>query len=53
MKKKIISAMTKKERIQAAIGGEEVDRVPYSLWTHLPGIDLDPARNAEHNYDFY
>ena len=46
MKKKIISAMTKKERIQAAIRGEEVDRVPYSLWTHLPVIDLDPVSNA-------
>ena len=53
MKKKIISAMTKKERIQAAIHGDAVDHVPYSLWTHLPGIDLDPARNAEHTYDFY
>ena len=53
MKKKIISAMTKKERIQAAIRGEEVDRVPYSLWTHLPMIDLDPVSNAEHTYDFY
>ena len=53
MKKKIISVMTKKERIQAAIRGEEVDRVPYSLWTHLPMIDLDPVSNAEHTYDFY
>ena len=53
MKKKIISTMTKKERIQAAIRGEKVDRVPYSLWTHLPMIDLDPVSNAEHTYDFY
>ena len=53
MKKKIISAMTKKERIQAAISGEAVDHVPYSLWTHLPMIDLDPVSNAEHTYDFY
>ena len=27
--------------------------VPYSLWTHLPGIDLDPVRNAEHTFQFY
>ena len=53
MKKKIISAMTKKERIQAAISGEAVDHVPYSLWTHLPMIDLDPVSNAEQTYDFY
>lgn len=52
MKKKNI-VMTKKERIAAAIRGEEVDRVPYSLWSHLPLIDLDPVQNAEHTYDFY
>lgn len=44
--------MTKKERIAAAIHGEAVDRVPYSLWSHLPMIDLDPIANAEHTYDF-
>ena len=45
--------MTKRERITAAIHGEPVDRVPYSLWSHLPMIDLDPGTNAEHTYDFY
>lgn len=45
--------MTKKERIEAVILGEHVDRIPYSLWSHLPGIDLDPVANAEHTYDFY
>lgn len=45
--------MTKKERIAAAIHGEMVDRVPYSLWSHLPMIDLDPVANAEHTYEFY
>lgn len=45
--------MTKKERIAAAIHGEPVDRVPYSLWSHLPMIDLDPVANAEHTYDFF
>lgn len=45
--------MNKRERIAAAIEGREVDQVPYSLWTHLPGIDLDPAANAEHTYQFY
>ena len=29
--------MTKKERIEAVILGEHVDRIPYSLWSHLPG----------------
>lgn len=52
-KKKILKPMTKKERIEAVILGEHVDRIPYSLWSHLPGIDLDPVANAEHTYDFY
>lgn len=45
--------MSKKERITAAIRGDEVDTVPYSLWSHLPMIDLDPVQNAEHTYGFY
>lgn len=53
MKKKIPEIMTKPERIAAAIKGDPVDRVPYSLWSHLPMIDEDPVQNAEHTYDFY
>lgn len=53
MKKKIPVSMTKTERIAAAIRGEMVDKVPYSLWSHLPVIDEDPLLNAEHTYDFY
>ena len=34
-KKKILKPMTKKERIEAVILGEHVDRIPYSLWSHL------------------
>lgn len=45
--------MTKKERIQAAVNGETPDHLPYSLWTHLPGIDLDPVLLAEKTYEFY
>lgn len=45
--------MNKKERIQAAIEGGHPDRIPYSLWSHMPGIDLDPVLNAEHTYEFY
>lgn len=52
MKKKI-TVMTKMERIAAAIRGDAVDTVPYSLWSHLPLIDLDPAKNAEQTYVFY
>ena len=53
IRKKKPVAMTKRERIQAAIHGEAVDQVPYSLWSHLPGIDLDPVENAEKTYAFY
>lgn len=45
--------MNKLERIQAAIRGEKTDQVPYSFWTHLPGIDLDPEKLAAMTYDFY
>lgn len=45
--------MNKKERIQAAVCGERPDKIPYSLWSHVPGIDLDPSLNAEHTYEFY
>lgn len=45
--------MTKIERVAAAVSGERPDRVPYSFWTHLPGIDLDPVLLAEKTYEFY
>ncbi len=44
---------TKMERIKRAIAGETVDRIPYSVWTHFPGIDLDPDKLAEVTYGFY
>ena len=39
--------MTKRERVMAAIRGEEVDKVPFSLWYHLPHLDQDPIALAE------
>ncbi len=45
--------MTKKERVWAAVHGQTPDTLPYSFWTHLPGIDLDPVKLAEHTYEFY
>ena len=35
-KKKILKPMTKKERIEAVILGEHVDRIPYSLCRTCP-----------------
>lgn len=45
--------MTKKERIRAAVTGEQPDRLPYSFWSHLPDVDLDPVALAEGTYAFY
>jgi uroporphyrinogen decarboxylase len=39
--------MNKVDRVRAALAGAAVDRPPYSFWTHLPGIDLDPSRLAD------
>ncbi|WP_138159905.1 uroporphyrinogen decarboxylase family protein [Peptoniphilus catoniae] len=39
--------MTKKERILAAIEKKEVDRIPFSIWYHLPEIDQDAVHLAE------
>jgi uroporphyrinogen decarboxylase len=35
--------MSKRERLEAAIAGQSVDRVPVALWRHFPGDDQDPA----------
>lgn len=45
--------MTKAERIKAAIEGKQPDSIPYAIWTHLPGIDMDPVKLAEATFDFY
>ena len=52
--------MNKIERLEAAIAGKEVDRVPYSIWYHLSAVDQDPVSLAEetvalskkYDYDF-
>ena len=45
--------MTEKlERVRAALAGEMPDRPPYSFWTHLPGVDLDPLRLADETAAF-
>ncbi|WP_242866758.1 uroporphyrinogen decarboxylase family protein [Abyssisolibacter fermentans] len=44
--------MTKKERVMAALNGQEVDRVPVSLWLHYPHKDQDPRSLAETQIEF-
>lgn len=38
--------MNRRERLEAAIAGQSVDRVPAALWRHFPGDDQDPASLA-------
>lgn len=35
--------MNKRERVEAAIAGDSVDRIPVALWRHFPGDDQNPA----------
>ena len=52
--------MTRAERIEAALQGKAVDRVPCSVWMHISEHDQDPvslaqemaARNERYDYDF-
>jgi uroporphyrinogen decarboxylase len=36
------------QRVEAAIAGAEVDRVPVALWRHFPVDDQDPRKLVEH-----
>lgn len=55
-----MSALTKRERLEAAIRGEATDRVPVALWRHFPGDDYRPKDLAaavvgfqrRYDYDF-
>ena len=48
-----VQTMTKKERIKAIAEGKKADKIPYSFWSHLPMIDLDPVALTEKTYEFY
>lgn len=39
--------MDRKERICAAIAHRDVDKIPFSIWYHLPKEDQDPVSLAE------
>ncbi len=45
--------MTKTERIKTAIEGGVPDKVPYSIWSHVPGIDMIPEKISDFTVDFY
>ncbi len=40
-------SMSKRERLAAAIKGQEVDRAPVALWRHFPVDELDPEQLAQ------
>ncbi len=44
--------MDKRERLQAAIGGEKVDRSPVALWRHFPVDDQRPEDLAAATLEF-
>jgi len=48
-----MSEMTKWERIEAALQGGEVDRLPVSLWKHYHLQDRSPKQLAEVSLAFY
>jgi uroporphyrinogen decarboxylase len=45
--------MSRRERIQAAIARQPVDRVPYAVWRHFPTVDRSPAGLAQATLRFH
>ena len=45
--------MSRRERIQAAINRQPVDRVPYAVWRHFPSVDRSPAGLAQATLRFH
>ena len=41
-----MTAMTKRERIEAALARKPVDRPPVAFWRHVPDVDHIPAQPA-------
>ena len=45
--------MGRRERIQAAIARQPVDRTPYAVWRHFPAVDRSPAGLAQATLRFH
>jgi uroporphyrinogen decarboxylase len=45
--------MSRRERIQAAINRQPVDRTPYAVWRHFPTVDHSPAGLAQATLRFH
>jgi uroporphyrinogen decarboxylase len=46
-------AMTRLERLRAAVNRQPVDRVPYAVWRHFPAVDRSPAGLAQATLRFH
>jgi uroporphyrinogen decarboxylase len=47
-----LERLSKRERIQAALALDDVDRIPVGIWLHHPDVDQDPRALAETQVDF-
>ena len=47
-----MTGMTKHERIQAALRGDPVDRMPVAFWKHWPVDDQDAESMAERALEY-
>ena len=45
--------MSRRERLQAAVNRQPVDRVPYAVWRHFPAVDRSPAGLAQSTLRFH
>jgi uroporphyrinogen decarboxylase len=45
--------MSRRDRVQAALRREPVDRVPYAVWRHFPVVDHSPAGLAQATLRFH
>ena len=45
--------MSRRERLQAAVTRQPVDRVPYAVWRHFPSVDRSPAGLAQATLRFH
>ena len=52
MNGKTAAALSGEERVRRALAFADLDRPPYSFWSHFPGIDLDPEALVETTIGF-
>lgn len=45
--------MSRRERLEAAVARQPVDRVPYAVWRHFPQVDRNPAGLAQATLRFH